>query len=153
MYDYAKYEGLPFMYGVADCFSLLKTVYAEQYGIELKEYARFFGWEQQGLTILDDHYKDLGFRLVDDIPQEGDVFLMALRSKTPNHIALYVGGGNILHHMMDQPSKIELYKYRGVTTHHLRHKDLKLPEPPKEEIHMKDYLPADLKWRIKDAVA
>jgi len=153
VYHYDKYVGLPFAYGISDCFSRLKEVYSEQYGIDLQEHARFFGWEHKGLTILADKYKELGFRLVDDDPVEGDVFLMAVRSRTPNHIALYIGNGNILHHMMDRPSCITRYVHRSVTTHHLRHKDFKPQEVPVETLDMKELLPADLKWRLEREVA
>ncbi|WP_151202361.1 NlpC/P60 family protein, partial [Salmonella enterica] len=58
-------------------------------------------------------------------PQRGDVFFIQY-GKMPDHCAVYIGDGMILHHQIDRLSCRAYYggMYQKHTTHHLRHRDL-----------------------------
>jgi len=53
----------------------------------------------------------------------GDCFLMQVASPVPNHAAIYLGDGLILHHLQGRLSSRDVYGgyWQKVTTHILRH--------------------------------
>lgn len=57
----------------------------------------------------------------------GDVLLMQVASPVPNHAAVYLGDGLILHHLQGRLSSRDVYGgyWQKVTTHALRHPDLR----------------------------
>src|SRR3546814_13788378 len=56
----------------------------------------------------------------------GDVLCMAIGEGNPNHMALYVGEGEILHHLTNRLSTREPYRdfWRTLTCYVLRHPDV-----------------------------
>jgi cell wall-associated NlpC family hydrolase len=58
--------------------------------------------------------------------QPGDVILMRVAAKQTNHAAIYMGGGNILHHLWGHLSALELFdgRFQRFTTHIGRHRGL-----------------------------
>jgi cell wall-associated NlpC family hydrolase len=53
----------------------------------------------------------------------GDILCVAVRSANPNHLAVYVGGGNLIHHPFGQISRVEPMRdfWRMGTCYVLRH--------------------------------
>lgn len=110
---YEHLEGLEFKHGKRDCYELVRDFYRENFRLNLRNYARPDNWWDHGMNLYMDNYRKEGFRLVDCAPHDirvGDVILMAIHSQVPNHAAIYVGNGKILHHAIGRRSECELYK-------------------------------------------
>lgn len=98
-----------FLHGVSDCYTLIKDYYSEVRGIQLDEFPRDWEWwkaPQTGGGLYLDNLESQGFRVVStsahdfcQIAQPGDAYLMAIRSKVPNHAGIYLGDGLLLEHM------------------------------------------------------
>lgn len=128
--------GREFVHGVLDCLSIILDFYSREMGIELGQYDREDGWWDNGK----DYYRELlpkaGFFPVDEL-QHGDIVLMQIRSKVPNHAAIYLKDGRlksepcypqdnmILHHCYGRLSRRDTYGgyWSDVTVGYWRHKD------------------------------
>lgn len=117
--------GRQFFHGILDCYSLIRDFYKEEYGVDLPNWQRQDGWWERGENLYLDHYDESNFQRVFDEPQRGDVILMQVRSKVPNHAAIYLGDGKILHHMHGRLSTREIYGgyWAECTVMTLRYKD------------------------------
>lgn len=106
-----KYVGRPFRHGTTDCYGLIRDFYKDEFGIELTNYARADNWWNEGGNLYMDHYKDEGFRLVDEKEelQYGDLCLIALGCNVASHGAIYIGNKLLLQHCQDRPSSIDRY--------------------------------------------
>jgi proteasome lid subunit RPN8/RPN11 len=104
----------PFSFGWNDCYSLVR----DYLGSDLPDFPRIMADAER---LFLEQFESLGFRVVSDL-QTGDVILMKIRAKGPNHAAIYLGEGQILHHLVDRLSGHELYSgpYQQATTHILR---------------------------------
>ncbi len=101
--------GRTFIYGVSDCFSLVKDFYQQKMGIVLPEIVRpYFGWWlDEGNRLIEDEASAMGFEEVDE-PAFGDVFLMkASNSSTYDHMAVYLGDKSIMHHTLMGLSRVD----------------------------------------------
>ncbi len=119
-----------FCHGVSDCFSILRDYFAEE-GEPLAEVPRDWEWWSRGEkspALYLDGFGPAGFDLVTVdaaesrcLAQPGDVFLKALKSETPNHCAVFLGGGLTLDHL---PNRLSSVRPANVAlsgmTHHLR---------------------------------
>jgi cell wall-associated NlpC family hydrolase len=102
--------GRTFHYGVLDCYTLIRDWYALERGIELPDFDRGVnGWWKTGGNIYMDNFRKGGFEEIEGDPLPGDVILMQIRSKVPNHGAIYLGNDLILHHVIDQLSRKEIF--------------------------------------------
>lgn len=107
-------EGRPFVFGVWDCLSLWQDYYQQELGITIPSFDYDEDWWQakEGRPPQDlymQHYREGGFRLVDNL-QKHDVLLIPISpSKVANHAAIYIGDGQILHHLSGRLSKREPY--------------------------------------------
>lgn len=92
--------GRPFRHGVTDCYELIRDFYGQVHGVELPHVPREWSWWDDDQSLYEDHLTSSGFVLVpfEDV-QPGDGVLLTIRSKTPNHAAVYLGNGLILHHL------------------------------------------------------
>ncbi len=131
--------GRPFVHGVHDCYAIVRDVYAE-HGIALRDYPRAFGWwdDPLGPNLYRDNFANEGFVPIiahspssDDLKllQPLDLLLMNIRAQRDNHMAVYLGDGVILHHLIGAASRREAYQefYQRRTTAVLRHRDLMQP--------------------------
>lgn len=142
---FKRYTGIDFCHGSTDCYGLIRRVYSEVFHINLTDYARpDFWWDHEDMyNLYMDNFENEGFRLVDsDLTRNwelGDVILMAIQSTVPNHAAIYLGNGKILHHFYGRKSTIENYwrLWKNTTTGVIRHKDLTF-DKPKETVELMD---------------
>jgi len=123
------YLGRGFRHGVTDCYSLIRDWLGREVSIHLPDYPRSWEWWLQGGDLYRDHLGPAGFREVGRMnPAPGDLFLVTLRSKVPNHGLVYVGNGLVLHHLASRkpsdPSRLSrrepLARWAGLTVGHLR---------------------------------
>lgn len=106
--------GREFSHGVLDCYQLIVDWYAQERGITLPQFSRADEWWNDGKSDLyTDGFPKAGFvRLPEGgAPEKGDVILMQIRAKNgvPNHAAIYLGDGLMLHHMHGRLSSRDLY--------------------------------------------
>ncbi len=122
------YEGRPYIEGVFDCFGLLRDYYRREFDITISDYPRIEDDGTMGYTRFMERYEKEGFyRLPEGTePIKGDVFLMQLFEAVVNHIAVYIGNEQILHHNRDRLSRREVWGgyWKKCATIHLRHKTL-----------------------------
>lgn len=102
--------GRVWSHGVLDCYTIIKDWYRIERGIELPEPERHDEWWLKGENLYVDNFKAAGFiRIIDEPLQVGDVLLMQIRSKVPNHGAIYLGDDIILHHLYNRLSCREVF--------------------------------------------
>jgi cell wall-associated NlpC family hydrolase len=104
--EHRPYVNRPFWHGVFDCYTLLRDVFRREWGMWLPmNVHRPFGWWETG----DNHYVDkaaeFGFYRASAI-KRFDVLIMRM-SSVPNHGALALGNGMILHHLGGRFSCVE----------------------------------------------
>lgn len=118
--------GRPFLHGAFDCYTLIRHYYEQKLGIVLPEVARQESWwDLDGATslYLDGAMKN-DFVQVDKL-QPHDVILMTIRSKVPNHAAVYCGGDSIMHHLAMRNSCVDdegVSKWNKYINSYWRHK-------------------------------
>lgn len=124
MKKYLEYTGRVFSFGVTDCYTIIRDFYKNEFGIRLRNYARYDKfWEDESLYTK--FFRTEGFHLVEpDDLQFGDVILIALGAKVACHAAVYLGESKILHHVQNRLSSIDRYEglWKNMTVGIIRHK-------------------------------
>jgi len=120
-------EGRPFVYSVMDCFTLVRDFYQQVLNITIPDRQRLpYGWwENSGInSYIMAEYQQWGFAKTDDL-KRGDVIVMQLQGQVPNHVAVYLGDGIILHQTLNTTSRQEQYGsyWRKNTVCYLRHNE------------------------------
>jgi len=99
-------------WGTLDCWTIVYDWYQRERGITLLNVPRVKDFWKDGKDLLGENYKAAGFFSIDeDEPLDvGDVILMQTGdSMVPNHVALYIGDDNILHHSEGRLSSRDVY--------------------------------------------
>lgn len=127
---YQPFVGRPFLYGVRDCYSMVVDVYGASFGMELHDYARPSDWRSDFRDIIRNTYEIDGFQMVTDWSfkdlRPADILCMAIGESTPNHLAIYLGNNEVVHHLWGRLSSVDPYRdfYRNTTCFVLRHPDV-----------------------------
>ena len=103
--------GRPWVWGVTDCWSLVRDWYKQEKNIELIDYERSITPEEFLENPLFERYaEDTGFRELgnEEPPKVGDVLLMSIMHPSLNHVAIFLGD-MVLHHLADRLSCKEPY--------------------------------------------
>ena len=103
--------GRPWVWGITDCWSLVRDWYKQEKNIELIDYERSITPQEFLENPLFEKYaKDTGFRELanNEPPEVGDVLLMSIMHPTLNHVAIFLGD-MVLHHLADRLSCKEPY--------------------------------------------
>ena len=103
--------GRQWVWGVTDCWSLVRDYYKEQHNIQLLDYQRPTTPQDFLDNPLFEQYAErTGFVELnkDEKLQKGDVLLMSILHPTLNHVAIFLGD-EILHHLADRLSTREPY--------------------------------------------
>lgn len=127
--DEADYIGRTYIYGVKDCFMLARDYYRKEFNIDVDfrapGYPEITDWQDKGLNLLVDSYKEAGFvKLIDKEPVVGDLFLIQMTGSITDHVAIYIGDDRILHHHSGRLSNVDVYGggyWYKHTSCHLRH--------------------------------
>ena len=112
------YVGREFVFGVVDCYTLVRDWYAREYGIQLRDYDRRDKFWDRGENLYLDNFAAEGFcKIPVEEVQRGDLILMNLVSPLPNHAAIYMGDQQVLHHVQGRLSSRDVYGgYYGKST-------------------------------------
>lgn len=105
----APLVGRVFSHGILDCYALVRDYYKREMDIELPDFERRDEWWKRGDTLYEDNFRACGFESITGPIQPGDAILMQIRSPTPNHAAIYIGDGKILHHFYGRLSSRDIY--------------------------------------------
>lgn len=130
MLNYTHLEGRAYIPGSVHCYQLVRDLYRDNFGIELRNYAIPTDWNGGPLKLIDWAWEREGFYKVADWQsrglQPGDLLAMSIRTKTPNHLGVYMGEDVVFHHPYGQPAKAERMRnfWRMVTCYVLRHPDV-----------------------------
>ena len=104
------YVGREFVFGIVDCYTLVRDWYAREYGIQLRNYVRRDKFWDRGENLYLDNFAAEGFRKIPvEEVQPGDLILMNLVSPLPNHAAIYMGDQQVLHHVQSRLSSRDVY--------------------------------------------
>lgn len=122
----APLVGRSFSHGILDCYTLIQDYYQRELGIVLPHFERRDGWWDKGEDLYMQNFAACGFAPIaqDEQPQIGDIILMQHRATVPNHAGVYIGNGQILHHVMPRLSSRDLYDgyWQEVTRTIIRYK-------------------------------
>ncbi len=131
----APLVGRAWAHGVLDCYSVIRDWYRAERGIDLPNFDRFDEWWKRGQNLYLDNFGSAGFEALGAVQSQdmevGDVLLMQVASPVPNHAAIYLGDGLILHHLQGRLSSRDVYGgyWQKITTHILRHRT-EITQPP-----------------------
>lgn len=127
-YQHEKLTGRPFIRGFWDCYCGLRDFFKE-HGVNISYYFPPADDALNDYDLFEKNFKKEGFYKIE--PSEakyGDVFMFKVgKSKTVNHVAVFLGGSKIFHHPFNSESVIcdmddRLMKYSFMV---VRHKDFK----------------------------
>ena len=103
--------GREYVWGVTDCWSLVRDWYKEEKNIELRDWQRPLSPDEfLENPMFESHAWRTGFRELrnDEKLEVGDLLFMSIMGKGLNHVALFLGN-EILHHLADRLSCKEPY--------------------------------------------
>jgi proteasome lid subunit RPN8/RPN11 len=103
----APLEGRMYVPLLFDCVALVADYIKRETGIQLTELTRKLEDIEAGISFSPTYCELNNMRLVTGQPLEKyDVVLMQIgqKAKAPNHVAVYTGGGNILHQVINRVS-------------------------------------------------
>ena len=155
MSRYNQYQhllGRKYVDGKQDCYGLLIAYAKDLHGLSLKNFARptqFWmrkdfdlisqmvqedRWAQQGLSV-----RNL---------QIGDALIFSINSSMANHIGVYVGNGQFLHHLYQRFSSVESLtnSWTSRLLMVVRHKDIKLEY---EKVEILNLIPEHVKRTLR----
>lgn len=124
-----KYEnllGFPWVMNETDCFTLVRNFYKQNFDIDIPDVARPINWNADRLDLISKVYPLAGFEKVTDMWDDlrpADILCCAVQSSVPNHLAIYIGNTEILHHRIGVNSTVETLRpfWRMTTGYILRH--------------------------------
>jgi cell wall-associated NlpC family hydrolase len=127
MLQYEHLIGRPFVMGKHDCFGLAREFYRLNFDVVVRDYARPQDWSSDNIDLIRMFYDREGFDIIADWKikdlRPGDVLAMCIGESNPNHIAVMVDDGRILHHLYNRLSNVEELRdfWRTSTAFVLRH--------------------------------
>lgn len=99
--------GRPFLHGLFDCYTLIRDYYTRNFNLMMpNNMQREWEWWNQGPNLYVENANNYGFFEVNDIKKH-DLLVMSLGSPVPNHGAVYLGDGKLIHHVAGRFSTIE----------------------------------------------
>jgi len=105
----APLSGRQFLPGVTDCWSLIRGWFWQNRQIVIRDFPRDVDWWDRGGDLYTQGLPIAGFRQIgrDESGAIGDLALLQIRSPVPNHSAVIVEPGVMLHHLQGRLSCCE----------------------------------------------
>jgi proteasome lid subunit RPN8/RPN11 len=120
----APYVGRQFVWGMTDCFTLLRDYYRRELGILISDFGGYTEESAINDGLYESRFAAAGFREVFDL-QPHDVLLMNIPTAgaQAQHAAVYLGDGVMLHHLQGRLSQRQPYGglWAQITRKILRH--------------------------------
>jgi proteasome lid subunit RPN8/RPN11 len=117
--------GRQWVWGVSDCWTLVRDWYQEEWGLKLRDWQRPHDPVQFNIApMFEQCFEETGFVDIGEQPiQVGDALLMSLDSPGLNHCGVYVGDQMVLHHIRGRLSSRDVFGgyYQKNTGRVLRH--------------------------------
>lgn len=116
--------------GRVHCYKLVRDLFRDNFGMELRDYAIPADWNPDELNLIEMIYQREGFeKVMDWTPKTlrpADILCTAVNSSNPNHFIIYVGGNQIIHHPLDALSRVDEWRdfWRMSTCFVIRHPDV-----------------------------
>ena len=126
-FDNSSLVGKPFDLGKVDCFDLVREFYKLNFDIDIPNFARPNDWEPEEENLIDQLYDKAGFVKMDKEdtwpPCPADILVCTVGGSVPNHLVIFLGGNNILHHKVGMLSAEEIMRpaWKRYTSYILRH--------------------------------
>ncbi|MGN6820271.1 MAG: NlpC/P60 family protein [Sphingomonas sp.] len=128
--EYDNLIGRPFHWGVNDCFALGREFFKQNFNIDIRNYARPSDWDADRLDLIRLLHEKEGFEMITDFKAKdlrpGDVLCVCIGASNPNHFAIYIGDGMLVHHLYGRLSSKDPYDdfWRNHSAFLLRHPDV-----------------------------
>jgi proteasome lid subunit RPN8/RPN11 len=100
-------EGRAFVPEVHDCWAIIHDYYKQVLGVTLPLFPRTSG-EKVWAASIPTYLEELGIIRV-TVPQKHDIIVMCVSSSIPNHAAIYLGDGHMLHQRANDYSRRDVY--------------------------------------------
>ena len=103
--------GQPWVWGISDCWSLVRRYYKEKLNIELRDWERPITPEEfMANPMFDSCAWRTGFRELrkDEKLENNDLLFMSIGEAGLNHVAIFIDG-DVIHHLRDRLSCREPY--------------------------------------------
>lgn len=144
IFETERFEGKPFHLGVQDCFTLVRDFYLFNFGIEMPDISRPNDWDASKDDIIGKSYEACGFEKLDVDetwpPLPADILACVVGGSTPNHLVVYMGHNEILHHKYGVMSSRETMRpaWKRYTSYILRHPLVPNLSPVKPTMTLKE---------------
>lgn len=101
--------GREYCWGSLDCWTLVRDWYKEEWDLDLPDWERPDRPDWENAPRFVELYEQAGFREVSiKHMQYGDAMLMSIGSTGLNHVAVYLGEQQVLHHLTNRLSSRDL---------------------------------------------
>lgn len=134
--------------GNDDCFRLVRDLYFDNWGIKLRDYARPNDWASDTHNLITKSYEREGFNIITTWkPKDlrpGDLLAVCIGEAAPNHLAVVVEDGQIVHHLYGRLSSVDPLRdfWFNQTAFILRHPDVPDLRPEIKDVNILDILSA-----------
>jgi len=120
-------EGLPFIWGLFDCFGTIRNYFRQKHKLFIPDYDRDESFANSNSNLILDNIKNNQFFVVENKNIEiNDLLIFKSNRIFPHHLGVFVGNSRMLHHPSGRPSIIELMTEKDFKnlTHVLRRKNV-----------------------------
>jgi cell wall-associated NlpC family hydrolase len=148
MSNYNNLLGMEYIPGKQDCYSIVRRYFADNYDLNLRNYARpdrF--WEDSSLDLYQMFVLEGARPVHDDSIEIGDVILVSLLTPFAAHACIVVGDNLILHHPPGKLSCVEPFRprWQSRALNTIRHPKVTAANKPAiEKVHLHEVIDAQL---------
>ena len=142
---YTHLLGKQFDLGRQDCFQMCIDFFDENFNIKIPNIARPHDWDPNKLDLIGDFYHISGFEKIEKDewpPRPADVLVTTVGGRNPNHLLIYLGGNEFIHHQTGKLSTQEVLRpaWRRFTSYILRHPDVPDMTPEKPLLDLRELM-------------
>lgn len=122
----APLYGRPFIHGLFDCYTFFRDLYKREFDIDIIDAEYEDAWWNNGKNHYVENVNAAGFSLIEPPLQKGDLVAMRVMSPVINHVAVYMGDGQVAHHLGGCDSVLEKFRpaYLAMESGFYRHESM-----------------------------